>query len=173
MHLRFMTGREFFPVGDMREAVRLSAAYPDSPEHALAVADLADAELWHGLPDRSGARSRKPCGSPGRAGRTGRSTYALVASVMARWMADDIAGDRDDPAYAAACVADAEEAQAAAARARDFFGFVHATLWAGNSIDCNISRPSVEYSRRSREAMTRLGAPHAYVAWIAPPRRPG
>jgi DNA-binding CsgD family transcriptional regulator len=165
MHLRFMTGWEFFPVADMAEAVRLSAASPDSAEYALAMAELADAELWQGVPTaaahaRQAVRLARACGSD-RA-----LTYALVASVMARWLVDVGGNDRDDPKYAAACVADAEEAQAAAARQRDFFGFVHATLWAGNSIDCNISRPSIEYSRRGREAMTLLGAPHAYVAWL-------
>ena len=34
----------------MREAVRLSAADPRSAEHALAVAELAYAEIWQSVP---------------------------------------------------------------------------------------------------------------------------
>jgi DNA-binding NarL/FixJ family response regulator len=36
------------PVEEMRRAVELSAAVPDSVEHALSLADLADAEFWSG-----------------------------------------------------------------------------------------------------------------------------
>jgi hypothetical protein len=50
MQLRFTTGRELASLADGREAVRLSADFPDSPEHALAMAELATAELWHDEP---------------------------------------------------------------------------------------------------------------------------
>ena len=40
MHLRYLTGRGFIGVDDMREAVRLSAIAPGSWQHALALAEL-------------------------------------------------------------------------------------------------------------------------------------
>ena len=158
MHLRFLTGRDFFPVADMQEAVRLAAADPDSAEYALAVAELTDAELWHDVPTaparaEEAVRLARACGSD-RA-----LTYALVAWVMARLITDE-------PGRFEAGVAVAEEARAAAARNRDFLGFVHATLWAANCLEGDVSWEHGDYLRRSREQMTRLGAPHSYIAWV-------
>lgn len=159
MHLRFLTGREFFPVADMQEAVRLAVADPHSAEHALAMAELADAELWHNMP--TGRARADEAVRLARACRSDRAlTYALVAWVMARVMTDETG-------RFAAGVSAAEEARAAAARTRDFFGFVHATLWAGNCLDTSVSREYVDYSHSSRNEMTRLGAPHAYIAWLS------
>ena len=151
MHLRFLTGRDFFPVADMQEAVRLASVDPQSPEYALAVAELVDAGLWHDeatAPARAeeAIRLARACGSD-RA-----LTYALVAWVMARLMTDE-------PGRFEAGVAVAEEARAAAARNHDFFGFVHATLWAANCLEIDVSWEHVDYIRRSREQMTGYGRP--------------
>jgi Bacterial regulatory proteins, luxR family len=158
MHLRFLTGRDFFPVADMQEAVELASVDPQSPEYALAVAELVDAELWHDVPTaparaEEAVRLARACGSD-RA-----LTYALVAWVMSRVMTDE-AGRFE------AGIAVAEEARAAAVRNRDFFGFVHATLWAANCLEIGVSWEYVDYLRRSREQMTGLGAPHSYIAWL-------
>jgi DNA-binding CsgD family transcriptional regulator len=67
---------------------------------------------------------------------------------------------------AAGVPADAEEAQAAAARAGDHFAFVHASLIAANTLDGPVSREVVDSLRRSRERLTTMGAPHPYVAWL-------
>jgi hypothetical protein len=58
-------------------------------------------------------------------------------------------------------IVDAEEAQAAAAQARDSRAFLQATTWAGNIIDCSASRAVLDRWRRGREVLTSMGAPHA------------
>lgn len=58
MLLRHSTGREFAALTDVREAVRLSAPYPTIAEHALAMAELAHAELWNAVPGASTPTSR-------------------------------------------------------------------------------------------------------------------
>ncbi len=154
MQLRLATGREFASLADVREAVRRSAPFPHSPAYALATAELAHAELWHAEPGGP-ARAKKAVRLARACGSAKALTYALTASVMARVFAGDGGG-----------LADAEEAETAAAEARDFFAFVHAALWAGNCLDGPASREVVEHHQRSREAMTAMGAPHALVAWL-------
>jgi DNA-binding CsgD family transcriptional regulator len=158
MHLRFLTGRDFFPVADMQKAVELAALDRQSAEYALAVAELTDAELWHDVPTAP-ARAEEAVQLARACGSDRALTYALVAWVMSRLMTDERGRFE-------AGVPVAEEARAAAARNRDFFGFVHATLWAGNCLEVDVSREYVDYTRRGREEMTRLGAPHSYIAWL-------
>jgi hypothetical protein len=74
---------------------------------------------------------------------------------MSRVIADDAGG-----------LIEAEEAQAAA-QARDFSAYVHATLWAGNSLDHWAAQSMIELKRGSREELAALGAPHTYVAWLS------
>jgi len=155
MELRLSTGQEFASLADVREAVRLSSAHPESAVHAWAMGELAHAELWHWVPSGAATadeavRLARACGSPKAL------AYALTASVMARCLASDGGG-----------VADAQEAQAAAAEARDFWGYVHATLWAGNCLDGPGSLEVVEQRRRSREELTSLGGAHTYAAWLS------
>ena len=155
MHLRLSTGRAFAALDDVREAVRISASYPDSTEHALAVAELAHAELWHDEPSgparaEEAVRLARACGSDKAL------AYALTANVMRRVIAWDGGG-----------LPEAEEAQAAAAHARDFWAFSHAALWAGNCLDGPASWEVIECWRRAREEMTSMGAPHTYVAWMS------
>jgi DNA-binding CsgD family transcriptional regulator len=156
MLLRTSTGREFNGLADVRQAVRLSADYPDSPEHALAMAELAHAELWHSVPSgpahaEEAVRRARACESP-RA-----LAFALTAHVMKQIIADEPGG-----------LPDAEEAQAAAAEARDFFAFSHATRWAGNCIDvCVANRDVLERYRQGREKLIALGAPYLYIAGLS------
>jgi DNA-binding CsgD family transcriptional regulator len=155
MDLRLSTGREFAALDDVREAVRISARHPNSAEHAMAVAELAHAEMWHGEPDgprhaQEAVRLARTCGS------AKALAYALTADVMRRTIADEGGG-----------LAEGEEAQTAAAQARDFWAYVHATLWVGNALDHWATRSVIELKRRSREEMTSLGAPHTYVAWLS------
>jgi hypothetical protein len=91
MHLRFTTGRAFWSLSDVREAVRLSADHPDSAEYAQAMAELAHAELWHDEPAGparavEALRLARACGSP-RA-----LAYALTTAVMARVITGDRGG---------------------------------------------------------------------------------
>ena len=159
MVLRLSTGREFAGLDGVQEAVRLSAANPSSPQHALATAELADAELWHSVPTgpdraREAVRLARACGSP-RA-----LAYALTAQVMARLMTGEQGG-------LAGGFAEATEAQQAAVRAEDFFAYVHSTLWGANWLDGTASPVYVEHLRGSRELLVSLGAAHTYVAWLA------
>jgi DNA-binding CsgD family transcriptional regulator len=156
MLLRLSTGREFAGLADVREAVRLSADYPGSAEYALAMAELAHAELRHDEPGgpahaEEAVRLARACGS------AKALAYALTANVMKRLIADETGS-----------LPEAEEAQAAAAEASDFWAFGHATLWAGNCLDISpANRDVIECLRRGREEMLALGAPHTYVARMA------
>ncbi|HET6532306.1 MAG TPA: helix-turn-helix transcriptional regulator, partial [Actinoplanes sp.] len=161
MHLRFLTGDEFFDVAGMHRAVQLAGADPHSPQYALAVAELADAELWHGLPTgaeraRTAVRLARACGADRPL------TYALVADVMGQVMRLE-ACDLDELPQG---VVQADEARAAATRERDFFGFVHAALWAGNCIDYFTSAIVHERLSRCRDELVALDAPHPYIAWL-------
>ena len=159
MILRLSTGREFAGLADVREAVRLSSSNPDSWQYALAVAELADVELWHDVPfgpsrAEQAVQLARACGSKKVL------AYALTARVMAQVMT------LDDEALPDA-QADSQEAQAAAAEVRDFWAYGHATLWAANCIDGPVSRSRIEVVRRGREALISLGAPHTYVSLLA------
>jgi DNA-binding CsgD family transcriptional regulator len=154
--LRWQTGRAPTTVEEAWAAVRLSAEYPESAEHALAVAGLAAKEVWDGVPSGparadEAVRLARACGS------AKALAHALIARVTARVFAGDSGG-----------LAEAQEAQAAAAKARDFIGFVAAATWAGNCLDLSWgNRDVIEHSRRSREELTALGAPHCYVAKLS------
>jgi DNA-binding CsgD family transcriptional regulator len=156
MLLRHSTGREFAGLEDVREAVRLSAPYPDSPEHALAMAELAHAELWHHEPSgpahaEEAVRLARACGSA-RA-----LAFALTANVMKRIIADEPGG-----------LQEAEEAQEAAADAHDFYAFSHATRWVGNCLGVTVAdRAVLERRRQAREKLISLGAPFPYIAGLS------
>lgn len=152
--LRLSTGREFAGLADVREAVRLSAAELHSAEHALAMAELAHAELWHGVPSGPATADAavglaRACGSPQAL------AYALTAQVMARVQVRDGGG-----------VAQGEEAQRAAVEAGDWWAFVHALLWTSNCID-HYSPAVVDLQSRARATMAAHGAPHCYLAWVS------
>jgi DNA-binding CsgD family transcriptional regulator len=152
MLLRHSTGRKFADLSDVRTAVRYSAAHPDSMQYALATAELAHAELWHGEP--SGPRRAR---ESVRLARACRSAKALAYALTAEAMADCMAGDDDGAAKA-------REAQAAAAEAGDFWAFNHATLWWGNCLDCGASQVVLNLLRRSCATLVSLTAPHTHLA---------
>jgi DNA-binding CsgD family transcriptional regulator len=155
MRLRQSTGVKFAGLDDVQEAVRLSTEQPGSMEHALAMAGLAYAELWHNEP--SGRKRAEQAVHLARAcGSAKALTYALTAMVMARVLADD-----------GGALSQAQESRDAATKIRDFWAFVHATLWASACLDLMGSRDAGEYLRRSREDMASLGAPHVYIAWLS------
>jgi DNA-binding CsgD family transcriptional regulator len=147
--LRWQTGRAPATVDDARAIVRLVADYPDSVECALAVAELAATEVWAGRPSGparadEAIRLARACGSAKALAR------ALTVKVISRVFAGDSGG-----------LAEAQEAQTAAANARDFAEFTSAAVWAANCLDISsASRDVNEHLRRSREELTALGAPH-------------
>lgn len=133
--------------------MRISAEYPESTEYALAMAERATEEIWNGLPagaERAdeAVRLARDCGSA-RA-----LANALIAKVMARVFAGDSGG-----------LADAMEAQDAAAKARDFLALTGAAGWPANCMDISsASHDVIKHLRRSREQLISLGAPYRYVA---------
>jgi len=155
MDLRLTTGQEFAGLDDVREAVRLSAVEPTSAEHAFAMAELANAELWHDEP--SGPATAREAVRLARASGSRKAlSYALTAQAKSRVMHGEPGG-----------FALAQEAQGAAAQARDFWAFTHATFWGGNAVDCTASRWYVEHLESARKQLVSMGAPHPYVARLA------
>ncbi len=152
-HLREQTLRGASTSYDAWAAVRLSEPYPNSEAYVLAMADLAEGEVWDGVPSGreradEAVRLARACGS------AKALAFALVVKVTARVLTGDSAG-----------LAEAREAQALAAETRDFFWFTNAANWASNCLDSN--RAVIDYLRRSREELTALGAPHCYVARLS------
>ena len=152
-HLQEQTLRAPSPGYDPWAAVRLAARSPDSEAYVLATAELAEAEVWDGVPSGparadEAVRLARACGS------AKALAFALVVKVTARVLAGDSAG-----------LAEAREAQAVAAEARDFFWFTSAVNWASNCLDSN--RAVIEYLRRGQEELTALGAPHCYLARLS------
>jgi len=155
LNLRQSTGRDVFEIADAAEAVRVSVGHPDSAEHAMAVAHLADIEMWNAKP--SGWTRAQEAVDLATAGGSARAlAYALTARSMARCLTGDGRG-----------LADAEQAQAAAVQARDYSAFGNAVTWACNNMDCAASRQVIEYTSRCREHAFRLGVPHTGIASLA------
>jgi DNA-binding CsgD family transcriptional regulator len=155
MKLRVSTGREFAGIAEVRDAVALSSPFPESAEHAFAVACLAYAELWHAEATGPASAERavrlaEACSSP-RA-----LSYALTSRAMACVMAGSADG-----------FADAVRAQEAALAARDFWAYVHSTLWGANSIGGPTSTPWVEHVAQARKRLITQGAPQTYVALLS------
>jgi DNA-binding CsgD family transcriptional regulator len=155
MSLRTLTGRAFTPLDDVQEAVRLSAGHPDSPEHALAMAQLAWAELWHDQPQgqnraAEAVRLARACGS------AKALSYALSAVAQARLAA----GATEAPAEQA-------EARAAALQAQDFRAYMRSASQISHTMGFRSGREIADEFRRGREEMTSLDAPHIYTAWLS------
>jgi DNA-binding CsgD family transcriptional regulator len=158
--LRQFTGREFAGTADVSRALRLARDYPDSPQYALAMAELARVEIWHGLP-AGPARAVEAAALARASGCAATLSYALGTKIMAWCM-----GAEARP-YDGDLLQDGRQAQSAAAQARDYDSFVHATIWTANARDGNVSRDWIEIARQGREELTSLGAPHTYIAWLA------
>ena len=93
MHLRFMLGLAFIEVDEMQEAVRLAAVDPASPEYALALAELAHAELWKGEPEAP-EHARRAIAIARSAGDPRALSVALTAGSMAASIAEDMPDGR-------------------------------------------------------------------------------
>ena len=138
-----------------RQAVLLSAAYPDSPEHAIAVARLAGQELWEGVPGGS-SRAEEAL----RLARNTGSPKALAHALISRAMARTLTGEPD-------ALEDALAAEAAATEAGDFVMYVRAVTWATNCIDIGTTNSEVvAHLAKGRERLVAMGAPHRFVAML-------
>ena len=160
MWLRQFTGKEFAGSEDISLALRLARDYPESPQYARAMAGTARVEIWRGLPSGH-ARAAESVALARASGCPATLSYALAAKIMA-WCMDPEGRPYDgDP------LQDGRLAQSAAAQARDFYAFHHATVWTANAQGGAISRDWVEILRQGREELASLGGPHTYVAWLA------
>ncbi|WP_434620503.1 helix-turn-helix transcriptional regulator [Arthrobacter sp. A5] len=154
--LRFSTGRSFMAAGDLREAVRLSAVEPESWQHALALAELAHAGLWQN--DSEAESHAVHALSLARAAGNARAlSYALSANAMAA-----VIGQRAEEGRVLAT-----EALATAVQARDYWAFVHATMWRANARETWASELYASELRAGRQQLAALGAPHGYIAKLA------
>lgn len=155
-HLRFSTGQSFFNVAELERAVDLSQQQPETWQHALALSELAHATLWQEDP-RAPQLARDALDRARECGHPQALSFALTANAMLA-----VLEERYDEGRRFGC-----EGVSAAARAREGWAFVHATMWEANSIG---SEPESEYSQllndRRAEAAG-LGMPHRYQAWLA------
>lgn len=156
MHLRFSTGRAFLSVADMREAVRIASADPTSWQYALALAELAHAALWQ---EESGVEeyAEHALAVARAAGNSRALSYALTAKAMVAIFGRHGGEGR---AYAV-------EAREASVVARDFWAFVHASLWEANAQEMFSSELYAHLMRLRRGELVTLGAPHAYIAKLS------
>jgi predicted ATPase len=106
MHLRFSLARAFIDQTEMREAVRLSASAPKSAEHALALAELAHADIWSDDP-LAPEHARAALEAARASGDSRASAYALTANAMVAVVAEDGASASVFASEALECALDA------------------------------------------------------------------
>jgi DNA-binding CsgD family transcriptional regulator len=154
-HMRFSSGRGFLRVEPVQRAAELTAYAPDSWQHAYALAEVAHAALWADGPDAMAVAERaleraEASGSPRALG------YACAAASMARTFAG-LPGGVELGARGAA----------AALEARDWWCFVHATLWELNGGDAWGTTEWATKAENRRREMEAHSAAHPYVAWLS------
>ncbi|HET6694115.1 MAG TPA: AAA family ATPase, partial [Pedococcus sp.] len=154
-HLRFSTGRGFLRVEPVRRAAELARHWPGSWQYGFALAEVAQASLWADTPDAQDAVAAAL--EAAQAIDHPRVTaYAFAAAAMGA----EFAGRPGGPALAARGVQ-------AAAGSRDWWGYVHATLWEANSTASTAEPEWAGIVRARREQLAALGGPHPYLAWLS------
>ena len=154
-HLRLSTGRGFLRVEPMRRAVELARPWPESWQYGFALAEVAHASLWADTPDAQDAvaaavEAAEVIDHP-------RVTaYAYAAAAMGADFADRPGG----PELAARGVQGAAEA-------RDWWGFVHASLWEANTMASHGGLSWAGIVRARREQLAGLGGAHTHLAWLS------
>jgi DNA-binding NarL/FixJ family response regulator len=144
---------------DAATAAGLTEAAPDQAERALALAELARVEYWHGGPGAA-EHAREAlavaeswyASSPSPLVRSALAA-ALAGNVMVRLATDDVE-----------CRDQAMRALELAVASGDQWTMVHAAAWAANTIDVVATRESVELFRRARKRAADAGAPQSYLA---------
>ena len=71
------------PLAQSLEAVELSTAVPDSTEHAVALARLAEAEVWSGLREQALEHAQRAVAAAERSGSAAARSQALAARAFA------------------------------------------------------------------------------------------
>ncbi len=154
-HLRFSTGRGFLRVEPMRRAALLARPWPVSWQYGFALAEVAQASLWADAPDAQGA-VEAAVEAAEAIDHPRVTAYAFSAAAMGA----EFTGRAGGPALAARGVQGAVEA-------RDWWGFVHASLWEANTTASNAHDAWARVIRARREQLAELGGPHPYLAWLS------
>ncbi len=154
-HLRFSTGRGFLRVEPVRRAAQLASPWPGSWQYGYALAEVAQASLWADTPDAQEAVEAAVAAAEA-IDHPRVTAYAFAAAAMGAELADRPGG----PALAARGVQGAVES-------RDWWGFVHASLWEANTTASNAHDAWARLVRARREQLAELGGPHPYLAWLS------
>ena len=128
---------------------------PDSWQYGFALAEVAQASLWADAPDAQDA-VEAAVEAAEAIDHPRVTAYAFAAAAMGAEFTDRPGG----PALAARGVQGAVEA-------RDWWGFVHASLWEANTTASGADDAWVRVIRARREQLAALGGPHPYVAWLS------
>ncbi|WP_438855530.1 helix-turn-helix transcriptional regulator [Agromyces sp. M3QZ16-3] len=155
-HLRFMRGLAFAELPELERAVRLASADMSSPEYALALAELAQAEQWHGVP-AAVEHAAAALAHARAAGDPRALSFALSVASMISTFEGDVASAAEL----------GREAMAPALEARDWFAYVHGAMWAANATETWASSTYAERMESSRRRLEANGGPHAYLAWLS------
>ncbi|MET0782393.1 MAG: AAA family ATPase [Microbacterium sp.] len=156
MHLRDISGLGFIDVDEMQEAVRLAEADTTSAEYALALAELAHAEVWAGSQDAT-AHARAAIAVARGTDDLRALSHALAAGSMTAGIAGD-AGTAQTLAH---------EAVEAARAAGDWWAYVHALMWEADALRTWGSAAYSLLIRDRRVEMVERGGPRAYAAWMS------
>jgi DNA-binding CsgD family transcriptional regulator len=154
-HLRFSTARGFLRVEPLRRAAEMSRPWPASWQHGLALAEVAHASLWADAPDAQDAVAAAVAAAA-VIDHPRVTAYAFTAAAMGAEYTSRPGG----PTLAARAVQ-------AAAEARDWWGFAHASLWEANTAASNSGPAWAAIVRTRREQLADLGGPHPYLAWLS------
>ncbi|MFL4478470.1 AAA family ATPase [Paeniglutamicibacter sp. ORCA_105] len=153
--LRFSTGREFLSVTKMRVAVECARANEQSWQYALALAELANAELWQDEPEGE-SHASAALEIARHAGNPQALSYAFTACAMAAINSGHLAKARRLAGMGIK----------AATRARDFWSLFAAIVWQANATESSASQAYAELMRSGQGTMASAGAPHVYIAVI-------
>jgi DNA-binding CsgD family transcriptional regulator len=150
--LRFYGGEAFADLDNLRAAERISARHPASPEHAIVIALLGRALMFHHESEGITLAYRamelaQACGSEQALGE------ALVTRAYARRHSGQPGGTPD-----------ALRAWDIAVRRRNFELLIEATYAVNNTVDTDRAHHWADMFHRAHEQLTALGAPHNYVA---------
>ncbi|MFE5671738.1 AAA family ATPase [Agromyces sp. NPDC056523] len=156
VHLRFLSGQAFIELSDLQEAERLAAADPSDSVYALALAELAHAELWAGV-DGAAEHAGRAVEIARAAGDLRALSHALSALVMEAVFRDASSTVREI----------AHEAVRAGRESRDWFAYVHALLWESNATVDWGTAGTAEAMRDGRLELEAEDGPHAYAAWLS------
>ncbi|WP_181578219.1 AAA family ATPase [Arthrobacter sp. AQ5-05] len=154
--LRFTTGQEFLSISRMSRAVQLASANKQSWQYALALAELAVAELWREEPDGQ-VHASEALRAARRAGNPRALSYAYVANAMASLNSGNLTRGREAAALGVE----------AATRTRDFMAMFSAIVWQANVTESFASQTYADFMRAGRGIMANKGSPHVYLATLA------